>query len=291
MGVSGWMDGTSTATASLKLVTTTGTGTAAKTTKTAVKGAVSQVSGCNVVFALDTTATKLAEGSSYEFTLSGVPTTESAAGGAAMALGSAVLSVGKVATGGFGYSSAQLFNALAAQTAPTGKDLLEFSTAVATVSRGTYTKGAVCIQPASGNFKAAVSASVQGTAFKTFPASLSAKMGQASACADMGTGSGTQMSTHCVRWSVVNGTASYTALPTQMVTVNGATATINVPDKVTCSLGGSSVPIVVTASAVPFSDVKVSLTTSIADDEKKTDNSVGITPNTGEVVTLKVGEN
>jgi hypothetical protein len=271
MGVAAWMDGTGTASASLKLVTTTGTGTAAKTTKTAVKGAVSQVSGCNVVFALDTTATKLAEGSSYEFTLSGVPTAESAVGGAAMALGSVVLSVGKVATGGFGYSSAQMFNALAAQTAPTGKDLMEFSSAVATVSRGTYTKGAVCIQPASGNFKAAVAASVQGTVFKTYPASLSAKMGAANACADMGTGSGTQMSTHNVRWSVVNGTAAYTGLPTQQVTVNGNTATVNVPDKVTCSLGGSSVPIVVTASAVPFADVKISLTTSQADDEKKTD--------------------
>jgi len=57
-----------------------------------------------------------------------------------MALGSVVLSVGKVATGGFGYSSAQMFNALAAQGAPTGLDLMEFSSAVATVSRGTYTK-------------------------------------------------------------------------------------------------------------------------------------------------------
>jgi hypothetical protein len=78
MGVAAWMDGTGTASASLKLVTTTGTGSAAKTTKTAVKGAVTQVSGCNVVFALDTAATKLAEGSSYEFVLSSVPTTESA---------------------------------------------------------------------------------------------------------------------------------------------------------------------------------------------------------------------
>lgn len=57
----------------------------------------------------------------------------------------------------------------------------------------------------------------------------------------------------------------------------------------TCSLGGSSVPIVVTTDAVPFTDVKVSLTKSIAEDEAKTDNSVGITPNAGEVVTLKVG--
>lgn len=114
-------------------------------------------------------------------------------------------------------------------------------------------------------------------------------MGSASACAAMGTGSTTQMSTHCVRWAVNNGTASYTALPTLMATVNGNTATITVPDKVTCSLGGSSVPIVVTASAVPFADVKVSLIGTIAADEKKTDLSVGITPNAGEVVTLKVG--
>jgi hypothetical protein len=76
-----------------------------------------------------------------------------------------------------------------------------------------------------------------------------------------------------------------------MATVNGNLATINVPEAVTCSLGGSSVPIIVTASAVPFADVKVSLIKSIADDEAKTDNSVGITPVTGQVVTLKVGTN
>jgi hypothetical protein len=115
-------------------------------------------------------------------------------------------------------------------------------------------------------------------------------MGSASACADMGTAATTQMSQHCVRWSLVNGTAAYTNLPTQMVTVNGVAATVNVADKVTCSLGGSSVPIVVTASATPFADIKVSLETSkTVDGDKTTDNSVGITPNTGEVVTLKVG--
>jgi hypothetical protein len=290
-GVSGWMDGTATASASLKLVTTTGTGTAAKTTKSAVKGKIVQLSGCTVVFQLDTTATKLAETKSYEFVLSSVPTAEGAAGAAAMNLGSIVLSVGKMATGGFGYSSAQLFNALPVMTVPTGKALLEFSSAMVSVSRGTYTKNAVCIQPASGNFAADVSVAVSGSAFKINPASLSAKMGSASACADMGTGSSTQMSTHCVRWTVANGTAKYTNLPVLHATVNGNKATVTVPDKVTCSLGGSSVPIVVTASAVPFADIKVSLTTSIAADEKKTDNSVGITPNAGEVVTLKVGSN
>jgi hypothetical protein len=291
MGVSSWMDGTGSASASLKLVTTTGTGTAAKTTKTAVKGSVVQLSGCTVVFELDTTATKLDETKSYEFVLSSVPTAEGAAGAAAMNLGSVVLSVGKMATGGFGYSSAQLMAALPVMTVPTGKNLLEFTSAMATVSRGTYTKNAVCIQPASGNFKADVSVAVSGSTFKLNPASLSAKMGAASACGDMGTGSTTQMSTHMVRWTVNNGTALYTNLPVLKATVNGAQATVTVPDKVTCSLGGSSVPIVVTASAVPFADIKVSLTTSIASDEKKTDNSVGITPNAGEVVTLKVGAN
>jgi len=67
------------------------------------------------VFQLDAaaTTTKLAETGSYEFVLSGVPTAESAAGAAAMNLGSVVLSVGKVADGGRGWSSAQLFPALA----------------------------------------------------------------------------------------------------------------------------------------------------------------------------------
>lgn len=49
-GVWAWTDGTGSATAGLKLVTTTGTGTATKVTKTAVKGAVVQLSGCTVVF-------------------------------------------------------------------------------------------------------------------------------------------------------------------------------------------------------------------------------------------------
>lgn len=93
---------------------TTGTGTAAKTTKTTMKGTVSHVSGCDVVFSLDTTATKLAEGKAYEFVLSGVPTGWNGASAAKMNLGSVVLSVGKTDKGGYGYSSAQLFNPLKA---------------------------------------------------------------------------------------------------------------------------------------------------------------------------------
>jgi len=78
------------------------------------------------VFQLDTTATKLVETGSYEFVLSGVPTTESASGAANMNLGSVVISVGKVADGGRGWSSAALFPALSVMTVPSGKNLLEF---------------------------------------------------------------------------------------------------------------------------------------------------------------------
>jgi hypothetical protein len=149
----------------------------------------------------------------------------------------------------------------------------------------------VCIKPATGNFAAAVSASVKGTKFKTNPASLSAAMGAAEACADLGTASGTQASTHHLYWTVNNGTAKYTALPTMMVSVNSNKATVNVPSAVTCSKGGKSVPMVVSASAIPFSDVKVSLIVSTTvDGTKTTDNSAGITPNTN-IVTLKIGAN
>lgn len=97
------------------------------------------------------------------------------------------------------------------------------------------------------------------------------------------------MSTHMVRWSVNNGTKLYTALPVLKVMVNGDKATVNVPSEVTCSLGGRSVPIPVTASAVPFGDIKVKLlTSSVKDGDKTKQESVGITPDTNEVV-LKVG--
>jgi hypothetical protein len=158
MGVAAWVDGTAAPTGALKLVTVA----ASKTTKTAMAGKVTQVSGCNVVFELDTTVAtnKMAEAKSYEFVLSGVPTCESGVFGPRMNLGSLVLSVGKVASGGTGYSSAQLFPALKAMAAPTGKALLEFSSNAVSVSRGTYTPNAVCIKPAAGNFATNVAVTV-----------------------------------------------------------------------------------------------------------------------------------
>lgn len=128
-------------------MTTTGTGAAAKTTKTPMAGAISQVSGCHVVFALDTTTAtnKMAEGKAYEFVLSAVPTAWHGTMAGRMSLGSLVMSVGKVASGGTGFSSAQLFNRLTNMAPAKGLNLLEFSSSMVTVSRGTYTRNAVCI--------------------------------------------------------------------------------------------------------------------------------------------------
>lgn len=115
MGVAGWMDGSVTAAATMSSVVTTGSGDTASTSKKAMAGKVVQVSGCSVVFQLDTTkdATNvMKEEGSYEIVLSGVPTTESKAGADSMALGSVVLSVGLYTKGSYGWSSAPLFNAL-----------------------------------------------------------------------------------------------------------------------------------------------------------------------------------
>jgi len=88
---------------------------------------------------------------------------------------------------------------------------------------------------------------------------------------------------------VNNGTSKYTVLPVMKVNVNNNQATVNVPSAVTCSQGGKSVPMIVTASAIPFSDIKVSLTTSATNDGGKVVTlSRYITPNTN-IVTLKVG--
>lgn len=214
MGVAKWMDGSAAPTMTLSKGTVSGTGTAKKTTYATVKGTVGMVSGCHAVFTLDTAATKLAEEGIYRLVVGGVATAENGAMAANMAMGSLVLSVGKSDKGGLGYSSAQLFNSLPALVPATGIALLEFKSTSVAVSRGSYTKNAVCIQAGSGNLAAAISAAVVGTKFKTNPATLSAAMGAASACGDLGTASGTQASTHNLYWTVSNGTAKYTQLPT-----------------------------------------------------------------------------
>lgn len=94
----------------------------------------------------------------------------------------------------------------------------------------------------------------------------------------MGTSSGTRATTHTLYWTVGNGTEKYTPLPPTMVTVTRTKATVNVPSTIKCSYGGSSVPMVVTLTDNPFSDIKVGLKKHVTKDgTTETDNSKGMT--------------
>lgn len=126
MGVDSWADGSATPSATLSLGTATTTGTKTTVAYAAVAGTVSHVSGCNMVFTLATAATKVAKNGLYRLTVSSVPTAWHATWGPMMNMGSLSVGLGKAATGGVAWSSAQFFNPLAAQAAKKGLTLLEF---------------------------------------------------------------------------------------------------------------------------------------------------------------------
>merc|ERR1719517_332088 len=135
MGVASWKDASKSPSMKLFHMVTTGTGATAKTTPTEMNGAVVQFSCSNVVFQISKTANAkateqfVAPEGAYRITMSGIPTTESAAGAASMMMGSVVVSVGAMTSGSQAWSSAPLFNALSAMTAKTGLDLVEFNAA------------------------------------------------------------------------------------------------------------------------------------------------------------------
>lgn len=78
---------------------------------------------------------------------------------------------------------------------------------------------------------------------------------------------------------------AYTELPVLPVSVGSEKGTITTLGAVTCSLGGSSVPIVVTYDAMPIYDVNVKITTVEYDTTVATpvDPSSGLTPNVNKV--------
>lgn len=181
-------------------------------------------------------------------------------------------------SGGLGWSSAQLMPKLPKQLVAKGKNLLEFSATSVALKRGTYSVNAMCLKPATGKLIADVSAKPNNAAFKLLGGSVSAKMGDAMGCASMGCSSGTRATTHTVYWTVGNGTEKYTSLPPTYVTVTRTKATVRVPSTITCSYLGSSVPMVVTLSDQPFSDIKVGLKKHLTKDgTTEVDNSKGMT--------------
>jgi hypothetical protein len=92
---------------------------------------------------------------------------------------------------------------------------------------------------------------------------------------------GTQQSAMMIYWTVTQGeNADYTSLPALMVTVGGKKGSVTVPDPVKCTYGGNSVPMMVSISNKPFTDVTVTLKmdelASGADATTEVPKSVGI---------------
>lgn len=90
------------------------------------------------------------------------------------------------------------------------------------------------------------------------PAAISADLGDAEACGNLGVAIGAQLSTYIVYWTKAEGDM-YLNLPPLEVEVVGTKSAVNVPTSVTCALGGSSVPIIVSAAAIPHTGIDISL--------------------------------
>lgn len=184
-----------------------------------------------------------------------------------------------MASGGKGYSHAQNMAPIAKATVAAGHQLLDFTTMSVAINRGTYKLDALCVKPgvAGQNFQGDFTWKSSTSSFKTIPADVKGKMGDATSCAALGAASSVSASTHFGYYSVEGKNMS--PLPPMKVVVGRAKTTANVPSAVTCYQGGSSFPMGVTLAAQPFTDIKIAL----AIDEDKSDaanvinNSYGAT--------------
>lgn len=162
--------------------------TDAKGKLTKVGGTLSGGSGCNFFVTLST-GKLLAAAKNYTLAVTGVPTPVDAGN----CWGSVSLSAGKAAKGALAYSHHHsVASNLAANYFTFGTlKALSWSASTVTLARGTYSAAKVCVTPAGGKFAAAASFKVAGELFKTLPAEWSAKLGDASACGQLGTASTT----------------------------------------------------------------------------------------------------
>merc|ERR1719163_208297 len=109
-----------------------------------------------------------------------------------------------MASGGKGYSHAQNMPAIGVSALPAGFQLLNFEQEIVTLNRGTYARDAVCVEPgvAGENFQGDFTFTTTSSAFKTVPAEIKAKMGDANACGDLGAASSTAATLHWTYWKV-----------------------------------------------------------------------------------------
>jgi hypothetical protein len=105
---------------------------------------------------------------------------------------------------------------------------------------------------------------------------MSASLGDASACGCLGAAQDAQLSTYVVYWTKTDG-SNYLVPSPVTVTVNDNTETVTVMSAVNCALGGRSVPIMVSLSALPHTGIEVSLAAVTVADDAETNPSAGIT--------------
>lgn len=77
-------------------------------------------------------------------------------------------------------------------------------------------------------------------------------------------------------------------MPPLRVSVSGTVESVTVAANAKCALGGRSVPVMVSASAMPHTGVEVSMAKVTVEEGSETDPSAGLTPDTT-VLTLAPG--
>lgn len=123
-----------------------------------VYGATTVTYSVNCAVVTLKTGDKLVENADYVLTVNGVPTPDNAMANQ----GAVIVSVGKAASGGTGWTSSQLWKFAAPSFAvESGMTLLKFSASSVTVNVGQFS-GAVCVMPSAGNFVGDVSFTTSG---------------------------------------------------------------------------------------------------------------------------------
>jgi len=102
--------------------------------------------------------------------------------------------------------------------AKTGFTATGFSGSSHSVSRGTYSTAGVCAVSYDGAFAEDVSFGITAGVISLYPASISAKLGDADTCGMLGAAASAQLSTYLVYWTKTDG-ASYLGLPALEVDV------------------------------------------------------------------------
>jgi hypothetical protein len=219
----------------------------ANSTDTVIAMTVNRFSGQTVCGLMDDAATNnMTENANYTVSVSGLPTPCCAMSADESQM---VLSVALSTAGGLAHSCGHMYNGVwPSYSVPAGMHMLNTDAMVYSVNRGTYSMDMVVVTPVAADgtvqrFTEDVSLAIAsaGNVIQMEPASISAALGDDMMAGSLGAAITSQVSTYLVYWTKTDG-ASYTDAAPIEVVVGDDLSTVTVPSDVTCSLGGSSVP-------------------------------------------------